>query len=47
MKMVPYSDVEKTSSVIFFQLNYSVNSVQLYFPTNYGKDAPTRKSVYN
>jgi hypothetical protein len=44
--MAYFTDVEKAKCVLQFEQNHSATLVQRWFHTNYGKEAPTRKSIY-
>jgi hypothetical protein len=45
-KMVYFTDVEKAKYVLQFKQNHSATQVQRWFRKNYGKEAPTSKSIY-
>jgi hypothetical protein len=45
-KMEYFTDVEKAKCVLKFTQNHSATLAQRWFHTNYGKEAPTRKSIY-
>jgi hypothetical protein len=44
--MAYFTDVEEAKCLLQFEQNHSATSVQRWFYANYGKEAPTRKSIY-
>jgi hypothetical protein len=44
--MAYFADVEKAKCVLQFEQNHSATLIQWQSHTNYGKEAPMRKSTY-
>jgi hypothetical protein len=46
VKIAYFTDVRKARRVLQFEQNHSATLVQWWFYTHYGKEAPTRNSIY-